>query len=124
MVELDAPLAHEHWGGAEYRAEVGLLSRRLVVEAHAPAHQGGERGIVLHGGEGESSKQTSRDRADPRISPMASFAESAVDHRHRNTTLRRFPQETRPHLEFDEPDRIGLNTVEDTKTIVSNGKIQ
>ena len=35
VVEVAAPLSHEHWGGSEYQAEVGLLTRRIVIEGSA-----------------------------------------------------------------------------------------
>lgn len=34
-VELTAPLAYDHYGGGEYQAEVGLLSRRVSVQGSA-----------------------------------------------------------------------------------------
>jgi hypothetical protein len=34
-VELDSPLAYQHYGGREYQAEVGLLSRNIVVQGAA-----------------------------------------------------------------------------------------
>lgn len=34
-VQFTEPLAHSHYGGAEYQCEVGLLSRRIVLESVA-----------------------------------------------------------------------------------------
>jgi len=34
-IELDTPLTYKHYGGREYQAEVGLLSRNIVVQGDA-----------------------------------------------------------------------------------------
>jgi hypothetical protein len=34
-IELDSPLSYKHYGGREYQAEVGLLSRNIIIQGDA-----------------------------------------------------------------------------------------